>query len=111
MYNPRGLGRKVVCKRGITSVQTLEKITYVITNEQPYKITKAGPQTGPFLYVINDDKTTGTNTRYPIVKHTKLQTAAAHIVSNSQMTDQRTYPNGISNRLSNEQEHKRKTRF
>lgn len=41
----------------------------------------------------------------------ELQTAAAHIVNNSQMTDQRTYPHGITNRLSKEQEHKRKTRF
>lgn len=41
----------------------------------------------------------------------ELQTAAAHIVSNSQMTDQTTYPHGIPNRLSNKQEHKRKTRF
>lgn len=41
----------------------------------------------------------------------ELQTAAAHLISNLQMTDQRTYPHVISNRLSNEQEHKRKTRF
>lgn len=67
----------------------------VITNEQPYKITKAGPHTGPFLYAINDGKTTGTYTRYPIVKHMELQTAAAHLTGNSQMTDQRTYPYGI----------------
>ena len=87
------------------------KITYVITNEQQQKITKAGPQTGPLLYVINDGKTTGTHTRYPIVKHTELQTAATHLTGNSQMTDQRTYPHGIPNRLSKEQEHKRKTRL
>lgn len=86
-------------------------MTYVITNEQQRKITKAGPQTGPFLYVINDGKTTGTRTRYPIIKHTKLQTAVAHLVINLQMADQQTYPHVISNRLSNEQEHKRKTRF
>lgn len=83
----------------------------VITNEQPYKITKAGPKTRALLYVINDGKTTGTNTRYPIIKHMESQTAEAHLTGNLQMTDQRTYPNGISNRLSTEQEHKRKTRF
>lgn len=66
---------------------------------------------GPFLYAINDGKTTGTNTRYPIIKLMELQTAAAHLTSNSQTTDQRTYPYGITNRLSKEQEHKRKTRF
>lgn len=66
---------------------------------------------GPFLYVINDGKTTGTNTQYPIIKHTKLHTAVAHLTSNSQTTDQTTYPHGITNRLSKEQEHKRKTRF
>lgn len=41
----------------------------------------------------------------------ELQTAAAHLAINLQMTDQRTYPHGITNRLSNEQEHKSKTRF
>lgn len=56
-------------------------------------------------------KQRGTNTRYPIIKHMELQTAAAHLTSNLQMTDQQTYPHGIPNRLSKEQEHKRKTRF
>lgn len=41
----------------------------------------------------------------------ELQTAVAHLTGKLQMTDQRTYPHGITNRLSKEQEHKRKTRF
>lgn len=41
----------------------------------------------------------------------ELQTAAAHLTCKLQMTDQRTYSHGIPNRLSKEQEHKRKTRF
>ena len=41
----------------------------------------------------------------------ETHTAEAHIDSNSQTTDQRAYPHGIPNRLSKEQEHKRKTRF
>ena len=41
----------MVCKRGITSVQTLVKITYVITNEQQQKITNAGPKTRALFYI------------------------------------------------------------
>lgn len=41
----------------------------------------------------------------------ELQTAATHLTGNLHMTDQTTYPHGIANRLSKEQEHKRKTRF